>query len=428
MNMKITNQDLFTFIEKSPTAFHATKNIATRLIDAGYTRLYEDEEWHITEGGFFVCRNDASIIAFRIASSMHGFHIIAAHTDSPSFKLKTNASLSSCRLYSKLNTEKYGGMIYSSWFDRPLSIAGRITKETPEGIQSELINIDQNLCLIPNVAIHMQRDQNNAKTINPQIDTLPLISAGGKQLEDIIDMKDVLSADLYLYNRDKGFLFGAEQEFIGAPRLDDLQCVFAALQGFLHTEPSTSIPLFCAFDSEEIGSATRQGADSTFLCDVLKRICLSIGISEEQAMRMYANSFFLSADNAHAIHPNHPELHDEGNYPILNGGIVIKHNAAMNYTSDSMSSAIIQKVCSLAGVPCQHFSFRSDHRCSHTLGPLALTHLSIPAADIGLAQLAMHSAFETAGAHDTAFLAQMAKQFYSVSFHAAKDTSVCIQV
>ncbi|MCI8589753.1 MAG: M18 family aminopeptidase [Clostridiales bacterium] len=421
------NQDLFTFIEKSPTAFHAAANIAARLSSAGFTQLYEEEEWHLKEGGFFVLRNDASIIAFRINSSAQGFNVIASHTDSPAFKLKTNPSLSSGSVYTKLNTEKYGGMIYSSWFDRPLSIAGRIIKETPEGIQSELIHIDQNLCMIPNVAIHMQREQNDNKKVNPQIDTLPLLSITGKQLDDIIDMKNVLSADLYVYNRDKGFLFGADQELIGAPRLDDLQCVFGTLQGFIDAAPSASMPLFCAFDSEEIGSATRQGADSTFLTDVLKRICLSMKISEEQALRMYANSFILSADNAHAIHPNHPELHDKGNYPVMNGGIVIKHNAAMNYTSDSLSSAIVQKICSLAGVPYQHFSFRSDQRSSHTLGPLAVTHLSIPAADIGLAQLAMHSALETAGALDTAYLAQLAKQFYNVSFRVVKDKSLHIQ-
>lgn len=414
------NRGLFRFIENSPTPFHAVANIAERLVKAGFTQLYEEEPWRLQSGKYFVCRNLSSLIAFVLPEQFEGFQIIASHVDSPAFKLKANPDLYT-GLYARLNTEKYGGMIYSSWFDRPLSIAGRIVKECPGGIKIELVNIDRDVCMIPNIAIHLQPEQNEGKKINLQKDTLPLFGTGKKKLADLIDLQGALAADLYLYNRDYGRMLGADAEFIGAPRLDDLQCAYATLEGFIAAAPGRSTAIYSAFDNEEVGSLTKQGADSTFLRDILDRICTSMGLAPEQSARLYANSFLLSADNAHAIHPNHPELHDENNFPVMNGGIVIKHNAAMNYTTDAVSAAVVKKICQSAGVPCQSFTFRSDLRSSHTLGPIAGSHVSVCSADIGLAQLAMHSAFETAGAKDTAYLAQAAKAFYQAALRTEKD-------
>lgn len=426
-NYRKSAEAMLDFVHKSPTAFHAVANIKKMLCDAGYVELAETEDWEIQPGhGYFVTRNDSSLIAFFVPQMpIRGFHIVASHSDSPSFKVKEAPETVAESHYVRINTEKYGGMILSSWLDRPLSVAGRIvTREKDGSIVTKLVNVDKDLLVIPNLAIHMNRDINNGFSYNPQVDMLPLFAECEDGRKPVTLMKrvagsagvkqeDILGHDLFLYVREKGRILGLDGEFILSPRLDDLQCAYTSARAFSDVKPSEYINVCAVFDNEEVGSGTRQGADSTFLEDILFRACESLKIRKETYLKLVAGSFLISADNAHAVHPNHPEKADPTNRPYLNGGIVIKYHGSQKYTTDAVSSAKIKTICEKAKVPFQTFANRSDLVGGSTLGNISTAHVSVSSADIGLPQLAMHSAMETAGIRDTEFAIRMFQSFYA---------------
>lgn len=420
-------KELLDFIDKSPSVFHVTDNIINELEKAGFEELKEKNSWELEAGkGYYVVRNDAAIIAFRLPEiskdHIKGFHMIAAHGDSPCFKVKEQPEIKQDNRYIKLNTEKYGGMILSTWFDRPLSVAGRLVVREEEGLKSVPVNVDKDLLVIPSLAIHMNREANKGMELNPQVDTLPLFAQTGeeepgKELLKIVaecagvSVDDILGHDLFVYVRDRGRFLGADGEFILAPRLDDLQCVYAGLQAMLESVPKEYINVFAMFDNEEVGSGSRQGADSDFLQDILERICTAADKGREHYLRLMADSFMLSADNAHAVHPNHPEKSDPTNRPYLNGGPVIKFHAGQKYTTDGVTAAYVKNMCRQAKVPFQTYTNRSDMAGGSTLGNIATTHVSVASADIGLPQLAMHSAVETAGTKDLYYGIKLFKIF-----------------
>lgn len=419
------NQELFSFIESSPTAFHAVETMKQMLDAEGYQQLLESRAWELQTGGkYYVMRNGTSLLAFRIPKrEFTGFQVMAGHSDSPTFRIKENPEMETEGAYVKLNVEKYGGMLCSPWFDRPLSVAGRLIVKTDTGIVSRLVKVDRDLLLIPSLAIHMNRKANEEQKYNVQKDMLPLYAMADakgsfqKIVADAagVEVTDILGSDLFLYNRVKGTVWGAEREFISSGRLDDLQCVFGSLKGFLAAEEGTSIPMHCVFDNEEVGSSTKQGAASTFLQDTLLRICESLGKTPAQYRQLLASSFMISADNAHAVHPNYGEKSCPTNRPVLNGGIVIKYSANQKYTTDGVSAALFRMICQKADVPYQVFLNRSDMIGGSTLGNLSANQVPVNCVDIGLPQLAMHSPYETAGAKDTAYLVHVAKVFYECS-------------
>lgn len=415
-------KDLFTFIDESPTSFHAAANIEKMLDKEGFIRLEERKPWQLEKKGkYYVNRNDSAIIAFTLpADKPVGFHMTAAHSDSPCFKLKESPEITVDDFYLKLNVEKYGGMILSTWLDRPLSIAGRIIVKGKEGMESRLVNLDKDAAVIPNVAIHMNREMNKGVEYNPQTDMQPIIGEAGtkgKLMKLLVETtnvseNDILGSDLFLYNRDKCRLIGMDDTFIAGPRLDDLECAFAGMTALVNEMSEKYINLCAVFDNEEVGSGTKQGADSTFLKDVLVRICSRLGIGEEEYRCMIADSFMISADNAHAIHPNHPEKADTTNRPLPNGGIVIKYHGSQRYATDAYSAAVMKDICHKADVPYQSYANRSDIAGGGTLGNISTAQVSVNTVDIGLAQLAMHSALETAGAKDIAYLIEALRTFY----------------
>ena len=419
------NQELFSFIESSPTAFHAVETMQQMLDAEGYQQLLESRAWKLQAGGkYYVMRNGTSLLAFRIPKKdFTGFQVMAGHSDSPTFRIKENPEMETEGAYVKLNVEKYGGMLCSPWFDRPLSVAGRLIVKTDTGIVSRLVKVDRDLLMIPSLAIHMNRKANEEQKYNVQKDMLPLYAmadAKGSFQKIVaeaarVEVTDILGSDLFLYNRVKGTVWGAEQEFISSGRLDDLQCVFGSLKGFLTAEEGTSVPMHCVFDNEEVGSSTKQGAASTFLQDTLLRICESLGKTPAQYRQLLASSFMISADNAHAVHPNYGEKSCPTNRPVLNGGIVIKYSANQKYTTDGVSAALFRMICKKADVPYQVFLNRSDMIGGSTLGNLSANQVPVNCVDIGLPQLAMHSPYETAGAKDTAYLVHVAKVFYECS-------------
>ena len=412
---------MLDFISASPTCFHAIANTATRLTAAGYTPLSEEERWTLRPGDRrFVIRGGSSIIAFRVPQELRGgFMMAAAHSDSPAFKLKEHAELRSSG-YIRLHTEKYGGMLMSTWFDRPLSVAGRLFVRRDGSLDEKLVNIDRDLLVIPSVAIHMNRNANDGMKYMANIDTIPLFSSEDPAAAILpmaaeaagVSPDNVLGSDLFLYCRGRGVTFGAHNEYILSPRLDDLACAWGCLEGFLAARDTGSLPVLCIFDNEEVGSETKQGAASAFLRDTLRRIMFALGHDEEAFRTMLARSFLLSADNAHAIHPNHPEYSDGDNCPRMNGGVVIKFNANQRYATDGRSCALFRSICQDAGVPTQVMANRSDLPGGSTLGSIANTLVPVSTVDIGLAQLAMHSAWETMGAEDCAYLTAAARQTF----------------
>ncbi len=423
-NSREITEDLLKFIEKSPTCFHAVQNICKTLIQEGFEELTEGSVWQLSPGkGYFVSRNGSSVIAFRMPeSSIKGFMIAAAHSDSPSFKIKENPEIKGEGAYTRLNVEKYGGMLMFPWFDRPLSVAGRIVIREEDGvISTKLVNVDRDLMMIPSLAIHMDRKANEGHALNAQKEMLPIFgdeTAENRFMETVakeagVEVKDILGHDLFLYVRDKGSVWGASEEYVSAGRLDDLQCVFGALQGFIHAEKNVhAVPMIAVFDNEEVGSGTKQGADSTFLSDVMDRIGAAAGVSEEERKSLTASSFMVSADNAHAVHPAYGDKADPVNRPKINKGIVIKYHAGQKYTTDAVSGAIFEEICKKAGVSVQHFTNRSDMNGGSTLGNISNAHVSLNTVDIGLPQLAMHSCVETAGVHDTADLIDAMKTLF----------------
>ena len=433
---RAATEKLIAFIEKSPTAFHAVRTAAELLEEAGFVRLKESERWDLVPGGrYYVTRNQSSVIAFAVPEreeARGAFLMAASHTDSPTYKLKAESETEACGRYIKLNVEGYGGMIAPSWMDRPLSLAGRAVVKKDGAISTRLVKIDRDLVLIPNVAIHQNRSVNNGYNYNPAVDLMPLFAEKEQKgaLKRILACEldcaeeEILGADLFLYNRTKGTVWGAADEFYSCPRIDNLQCAYTTLLGFIDAAVSgecRSVPVWAAFDNEETGSATRQGAGSQFLWDTLSRYGECFGIRLPEAL---AASFMVSADNGHARHPNHPELSDGQNAPHLNGGVVIKSNAAQKYTTDAVSAALFGEICRRAEVPVQVFANRSDMAGGGTLGSISNTHVALCTVDIGLAQLAMHSSYETGGTADTGYMTAAMKAYYRSGLRFTDD-GVC---
>ena len=413
------NSRLFEYIKNSPTAFHACKTSADMLAQNGYVELFEGDKWELVPNGkYFVRRNGSSLIAFRAPGKCeNGFMITASHSDSPCLKIKDNDTLSDPN-YTRLSTEVYGGPIFSTWLDRPLAVAGRVCVKSENGIKSCLVDTKVPCVVIPNVAIHMNREVNRGFNFNQSVDLIPLFEGCSpeksfkKMIAELVgaDAEDILASDLFVYNCQDGVEWGS---FISSPRLDDLQCAFACLTAFLTANEDKATPVYALFDNEEVGSSTKQGAASTFLYDVLERIADSSDNGCESYRRALTNSFMVSCDNAHAIHPNHPEYSDKNHISKMNGGVVIKYNANQKYTTDGVSSAIFKKICENANVPYQLYCNRADMPGGSTLGSIATTKVSVKTVDVGLAQLAMHSSFETAGAQDTEYMVNAIKEFYS---------------
>lgn len=415
---KLINE-LLNFIWKSPVSFFAVKNIADMLTEAGFTRLYESDRWKIETGrSYFVDRNGSSIIAFRIPDEEYKSIMLAsAHSDSPSLKIKPEAEHTAEDAYIKLDIEGYGGMIMSSWFDRPLSAAGRVMRKAENGIRSELLNFDYDSMIIPSLAIHMERDANKGHSYNVQKELIPLygvIEKGETGKDFFVNaLGDNIGYDMYLYNRMKGTVWGINGELFSAPRIDDLEGAFAVTKAFIESCSSKSLAVMAVLDNEEVGSSSQQGAKSDFLVEVLQRINDSLGYSPEQLMRAKAAGLMLSVDNAHAVHPNYSDKASPSNRPVLNGGVVIKHNANRRYTTDAVSEALFREICDRAGVPYMFFTNRSDMSGGSTLGNILNESVSLNTVDIGLAQLAMHSAYETAGTKDISYMVEALKEFYA---------------
>lgn len=417
-------RELLHFIKNSPTCYHVTENIRQKLLANGYTELSERERWEVAPSGkYFVRRNGSSTIAFRVPEMIDGgFAMAAAHSDSPAFRLKEHPDRRSAH-YVQLSTEKYGGMLMAPWFDRPLSVAGHVLVDTEDGIETRLVNIDRDLLVIPSLAIHMNRAANDGVKLLANIDTLPLLGSINhrdcflKLVAEAADCRPerILGHDLSLYVRQPGVIFGAQEEYLASPKLDDLACVFTTLEGFLAAKSAESIPVLCVFDNEEVGSQTRQGAASTMLRDTLRRVTQSLGMTDGHLARMLDESFLLSCDNAHAQHPNHPEFADAGNCPYLNEGVVLKFNANQRYATSGVSAALYRKLCEKAGAKVQVYANRSDIPGGSTLGSIASTLVPVEMADIGLAQLAMHSCFETAGVSDILDMVNICTAMFSSS-------------
>lgn len=435
--MHSSTQSFLRFVRQSPTAFHAVHAISEQLEDAGFRYLDETERWQLTAGGkYYVTKNGSALIAFVLPSEpLSHFQIVSSHADSPMFKLKPLHESPSCNCYMRLNVEVYGGMIMSSWLDRPLSIAGRIVFRTENQLETCLVNLDEDTALIANMPIHFNREINDGYKYNPQIDLLPLYGDSTdkhtllSQLAESVGTspEQIIGSDLFLYNRTPGSIWGTHKQFFSCPRIDDLECAYTSLQSFLSVDhvQGKMVPVFALFDNEEVGSTSKQGADSTFLTDVLSQIhaCFDSGAPFSAIL---ARSFMLSADNAHAVHPNHPEKYDEQNRVYMNKGIVIKHSANQKYTTDGLSSAVFEDICLRNGIPVQHFTNRSDMRGGSTLGNIANTHASMNTADIGLAQLAMHSCYETAGCADIDYMIDALKAFYQTNISISGNSIVTI--
>lgn len=425
------NRQMMEFLDASPSCYHAAANVAQELREAGYEQLWEGEPWELRkQGRYFVMRGDSSLIAFRVpGKDFKGFMIAAGHSDSPTFKVRENAEVSSAGSCVRLSVEPYGGMVLRSWLDRPLSVAGRVMVRDGGRIASRLVHVDRDLLMIPGVAIHMDREVNKGTALKANVDMLPIFS-GGKETGAFrrliaetagVQEADLLATDLYLYSRTPAVKTGMNGEFVASARLDDLQCVFGCMKGFLAAEEGESVPVLAVFNNEEVGSGTRQGADSTFLADVLRRINTAMERTEEDYLTAVANSFLVSADNAHAVHPAHPEYADPNEAPVMNSGIVIKYNASQRYTTDAVSAAVFRRICEEAGVPVQSYSNRADLPGGSTLGNISTAHVSVHSVDIGLPQLAMHSAYEMAGAHDMEFLTRAMTVYFGRSFRIGSD-------
>ena len=423
--------DLVEFLQESVTPFHAAATAESWLRAAGFTRLEEADYWNLEPGkGYYTTRNGSSVVAWRVPDhAIGGWRIVASHSDSPTWKIKTDiVENDGCR---RLSVEGYGGMIMSTWLDRPLTVGGRVIVKTEDGIESRLVCIDRDLLVIPSLAIHFQRDINKGHTFNPQVDMQPLWGpAGSRTLTDLVaeelgvDTADILDSDLQLVTRQAPTQIGPDGEFFMAPRIDDLECAATTLLGFLDAAAETDsacAPVWAMLDNEEVGSSSRMGAQSSYLRDVLDRIVDAIPHSGQAMHRAMANSFMLSADNAHATHPNFPQKSDPCAPVRLGGGVVLKYNASQKYTTNAVSGAIFRAICEKADVPVQVFTNRADEAGGSPLGNLQSHTLPIPMADIGLAQLAMHSAVETASVADAEAMTKAVAAFYRVHLRALGD-------
>ena len=402
------NKLLLDLFNNSYNEYFAISNIKKLLDENGFICLLENEKYEISLGkSYYILRDGSSIIAFKVPEKLDElyFKIVASHSDSPVLKIKENPTVIE-NGYNKLKVEKYGGMIVSSWLDKPLGIAGRVCYKNGNAITTRLVNFPTNL-IIPNVAIHQNRDINNGFIYNPQIDLLPILGLGNNDLfKELLDStknkeEEILSYDLNLYNKEKAVLGGINNEFIYSPKEDNLVSAYISILSLISSISYDGISLGVVFNNEEVGSSSLNGADSDFLATNLKRISKSLGFSNDELSRALVKSYLVSLDNAHAIHPNHPEMSDNKNNCLINEGVVIKHNSNMLYTSEAISSAIIKLIASKENISLQTFFNRADARGGSTLGNISLTHVSIRSVDLGLPQLAMHSNYEVMGSKDT---------------------------
>ena len=425
-------QELLSFIDGNPTAYHTTASVRNILLKEGFSELLESRRWQLEPGrSYFVCRNGSSILAFRMGEQLenYSFNVAAAHTDSPCFRIKENAEIHMGRKYTKLNTEGYGGMIMPSWLDRPLTVAGRLLVRTESGIESRLVCPDRALACIPNLCIHFNHDLNNGMKYNPQVDLQPIFGGKGGNLKEVlaaeagVKAEDILDADLVLATREKAVRMGLNGEYFMSGRIDDLECAYTTLWGFLQGrgEEEGRGDIWVMFDNEEVGSSSRQGAQGTLMADVLARIEESMGVSREQSIRARTNSLVLSADNGHATHPNHPEKSDPANPVVMGGGVLLKYNARQTYTTSGFTGAAFTAICKKAGVPVQVFANRADVPGGSTLGNLLGHQILMPMVDIGLGQLAMHSAMETASCADAEYMAKAVAEYYNTPIFQPKD-------
>lgn len=426
MNSKYkVTEDLCAFISSSPTQFHAVKNMENGLLENGFTRLDEKERWKLDEGkAYFVKRNSSALIAFRIPQKGYkGYSLVSAHTDSPAFKIKTDPEIISSGRYTTLNTEVYGGLLMAPWFDRPLSIAGRVFIKTGNGIEERLVDFARDAVLIPSLAIHMNRKVNDENSYKAQKDMLPIFAEGvekGRFIKAVAEAancreEELLEYELFLYPRTPHSFWGLDNEFFSSPRIDDLMCAYTAYRAIIETEGNNYAPLVCLFDNEETGSGTKQGALSDFLPVTIERISYALGFDTEEKAMKAASSFMISADNCHAMHPNYMEKCDVTNKAVMNGGIAIKFSAAQKYTTDAQSASYLRALMERERIPYQYFVNHSDIPGGSTLGNLSAEKLSVPSVDIGAAQLAMHSPYESAGSRDTEALLNLFKAFISRS-------------
>ena len=410
---------LLRYLETSYTAYHAVENGVKQLLENGFLPLREGEEWNLTEGGkYFVIRGGSALIAFCLGRGS-GYKIVASHTDSPCLKLKENPVTATEGFY-KLNVEPYGGGIWYSFFDRPLKLAGRVVREKDGALVSETYESDF-LLTIPSLAVHMQRDVNEKFAPNPQIDLLPLLGMSETDFNALLG--NPLSYDLYAVPAETPYVSGISGEFVSSPRIDNLTSAYSSLRALIESEPSAGVSMAACLNHEEIGSRTREGAGGDFLKTTLERIALSLGKTHEEYCREVSASFLVSLDNAHSLHPNHPEKCDPSNRVKLGGGVVLKGHAGGAYTTDALSSAVMKKIMQGAGVKYQTFYNRSDMRSGGTLGAISLSQVSVLSADLGLAQLAMHSAVETIAKSDYAELEKCLKAFYESGIAINGDTA-----
>ena len=441
MEKQQINEQLKRFLDSSPNAWYAVANMARELEAAGFARLEESDAWELEGGrGYYVTRNGSALIAFRLPKRglPVGYNIMASHADSPAFRVKTNPEIFDQNGIVKLNVEGYGGMLRATWFDRPLTVAGRAVVRIGSGVETRLVYVDRDLGIIPSLAIHMDRQANDGATYNIQNDMLPIIGnksngyAEGDFMKLVaeaagVDADDILDCDLMLCTRDRAVNLGVNGELIASGRLDDLQCAYASLCGIIEAQPADSCAVHCVFDNEEVGSGTKQGAASTFLRDTLTRVNSALGGGDEDHARAVSSGFMVSADNAHAVHPNHAEKADPTNRPAINGGIVIKYSANQRYTTDAVSGAIFRTLCARADVPTQTFHNRSDMAGGSTLGNISTSQVALNCVDVGLPQLAMHSAYETAGTDDVAYLAAAARALFSSTIRRTADGSFTVE-
>lgn len=422
---------LLNFINTSPTCFNVVSNLEKEFLDNDYIKLKENEKFILEKGKkYFIKRNNSSLIAFTIGKNInenYSYKIVASHTDSPCFKLKPRYE-GKTSIYNKINIEPYGGMINSTWLDRPLSIAGRIIYKDNNEIKEKIINIDKPCLMIPNKCIHFVRDMNNGHIYNYDKDLQPFYTQEDSmsllqiiENETKINKNSIINFDLFTYNYEKGYLWGNQNEYISCSRLDDLECVFISKESLLSSKDDFNINVACFFNNEEVGSLSYQGAESDFLIKTLTRINNALSFDDETFNCAISKSFILSCDNAHAVHPNDESITDRYNQVFMNKGVVIKSNAKENYISNGLSSSIVQIMCEESSTPYQFFANRSDIPGGSTLGNFSNNQVSILGCDIGLSQLAMHSSFETAGSKDIQYLYNLLNHFYSNSIPYFND-------
>ncbi len=425
----MSNAEKFVeLLNGSHSTFHAVSLMEKVLVDAGFIKLKENSTWQLENNRYYyMIKNGSSLIAFKIPeiANVKSVNIVASHSDSPVLKIKPIADMKDGH-YNKLDVEVYGGPLLSTWADRPLSIAGRVTVKENGSVVSKLVDFNEDCAIIPNVAIHQNREANNGFKWNPQVDLLPMM--GGEPKEDYfnerlaklmnVEKENILGHDLYLYNRDLARVWGENKEFVSGPKIDNLGNAFASLEAFINSYSNNSLNVLSICDNEEVGSRTKQGMASSLLLDVIERVFAAFYYVPSDVKAILANSFMVSADNAHAVHPNHPEMYDSVNQTYMNKGVVIKTSASFSYVSDAVSVGVTKLLCDNAEVPYQLFANRSDSRGGGTLASIASSFLPINMVDVGCAQLAMHSSFETCGAKDLDYMIGFMSEFYN-------STTIC---